>query len=332
MGGYFKTNKQANKQHPPPPRMYNTAKPHCYKIWQNTVIDKNQIGSTHLPTSKHIWRAAMLGKRRTDCKETKMLKTQIQPLGTVKNPNKLPRVHTGNFLCFYWMLETPNGLQIQSDSFYVISHKNATGSNHSTITQMPTSALFLQKSNLKNPNTKNLRQITQSLTDLQDNCKQKRLLWILPSILLPPFSPHFSQGRRLLWIVTLPAEQQHCRRWLSLGFPQDKTLEMLGAEGRNVAFLFLHFTFLCPDTSTLLISCCHHVSQVSGSGTHTPKTSTVQEVSAFHEMLHCIISHTPRELLQISFHTLPFCSLDCYCQSCSLFVVRFTGPGHPCSP
>lgn len=107
--------------------------------------------------------------------------------------------------------------------------------------------------------------------DLPDNCKQNRSLRILPTILRPAFFPQLSQGGRLLWIVTLPAEQQHCRRWLSLGFSQHKTLEMLGAAGRNVAFLFLHFTSFCPDTSTLLISCYHHVSQVSGSGTHSPQ-------------------------------------------------------------
>lgn len=55
-----------------------------------------------------------------------------------------------------------------------------------------------------------------------------------------------------------------------------------------------------------------------GSGTHPPKTSTAQEVCVFHEVLHCAISHTPRELLQISSHTLPFCSLGYYCQPCSL--------------
>lgn len=66
---------------------------------------------------------------------------------------------------------------------------------------------------------------------------------------------------------------------------------------------------------------------MSGSGTHSPKTSTVQEVSVFHEVLHCTISHTPRELLQFSSHTLPFCTLDCYCQPCSLSVV-LVSQGH----
>lgn len=250
---------EANKQHSPFPKC--TAKPHCYKMLQNTVTDKNQIGSTHLPTRKYTWTAAMLGKRQTDCKENKMFKTQIQLFSTVENPHKLPQVHTENFLCFYWMLEIPNEMQIWRMRVFMLSSTTMLQGVIILlcITQMPTSALFLQKSNFKNPNTKNFRQITQSLTrytDMQESCKRNRPLWILPSILLPPFSPQFSQGGRLLWIVTLPAEQQHCRRWLSLGFPQDKTLEMLGAQGRNAAFLFSHFTFLCPYTANFLLSPC----------------------------------------------------------------------------
>lgn len=56
--------------------MYNTAKPHCYKVLQNPVIDKNQIGSTHLPSSKHTSRAAMLGKRQI-VRNTKYLKLKF---------------------------------------------------------------------------------------------------------------------------------------------------------------------------------------------------------------------------------------------------------------
>lgn len=120
------------------------------------------------------------------------------------------------------------------------------------------------------------------------------MLWILPSILFALFSPEFSQGGRLLWIATLPAEQQHCRRWLFLDFPQDKTLEMLGAEGRNVALLFLHFTSLCPDSSTLLISQYHYVFQMPGSGTHPPKTSTAQKC-VFSMKCYIVLFHPPQE-------------------------------------
>lgn len=163
------TSKQTNKQNKKiaPPKMYNTAKPHCYKILQNPVIDKSQTGSTHLPSSKHTQRAAMLGKRQTDCKEHKMLKTQIQLLGTVKNPHKLPRFHMGSFLCFYWMLDTTTESQVQSMTVFMFLFPTQMLQWVTVllcITQMPRNCLFPQKSNLKNPNTKILRQTAQSLT------------------------------------------------------------------------------------------------------------------------------------------------------------------------
>lgn len=215
------------------------------------------------------------------------------------------------------------------DSFYVlISHTNATVSNSSTMHYSDAQKLFVStKIKFKKPKHKNPkanRTEPNKGRDLPDNCKQNRSLRILPTILRPAFFPQLSQGGRLLWIVTLPAEQQHCRRWLSLGFSQHKTLEMLGAAGRNVAFLFLHFTSFCPDTSTLLISCYHHVSQVSGSGTHSPQN------------FHCAgsvclpwgatlyyFTHpkgtTPNQLSHSDL-TLPFCNPDCHCQPCSLSV------------
>lgn len=154
----------------------------------------------------------------------------------------------------------------KNNSFYVLtSHTNATGCNSSTMHYSDAHKWLVSrkiklKKKPKHKKPKANHKEPNSSRDLQDNCKQSRSLWILPTILLPAFSPQFSQGGSLLWIVTLSAEQQHCRRWLCLGFSQHKTLEMLGAAGRNVAFLFLYFTSLCPNTSTLFISCYHHVS------------------------------------------------------------------------
>lgn len=85
------------------------------------------------------------------------------------------------------------------DSFYVIiSHTNGTGSNHSTMHYPHAHKCFVstkikfKKSKHKKPKANHTE--PNSCTDLQDNCKQNRPLWILASIFLPPFSPQLSQG------------------------------------------------------------------------------------------------------------------------------------------
>lgn len=96
---------------------------------------------------------------------------------------------------------------------------------------------------------------------------------------------------------------------------------MLGAEDRNVASLFLHFTSLCPDTSTSLIFLSLRCqAQVP---TH-PKLPLCRRC-LFSMRCYTAPFHTPQG--NYPNLALPFCSLDCYYQPCSLSVV-LVSQGH----